>query len=298
MPLPNFLIIGPPKTGSTSLNHYLRQHPKIFMSPVKEPGFFMLEGDPPVKSPYKNRYYTFTRFEDYQALFAGVRDETAIGEASTRYFYSLKAAEGIRQRMPAAKLVTVLRNPIDRAFSEYLMLSLNKTEPLKTFEAVVERDLARLDDLDSVETGKAYVRGGFYLHFLQYYFSRFPREQIKVIFFDDLRDRPDQVLEDLFNFLGVPPVAIKDQGIYNKSGVPRSELLHTLFFRPNPLKDTVKSLVPGFLRRMVRKNLRNSNLVKPRLSPETRKRLAEVYRDEVEGLGKFFQRDLSHWLAG
>src|SRR5690348_12453358 len=112
MTLPNFIVIGPPKTGTTSLNSYLKQHPQIFMCPIKEPGFFMLEGEP-LASDRPAGGYSITNLADYQKLFEGVKKQTAIGEASTQYFYSQKAATRISHYVPGARLVTILRDPAE-----------------------------------------------------------------------------------------------------------------------------------------------------------------------------------------
>ena len=123
MTMPNFLIIGAMRAGTTSLYHYLKQHPQVYMSPVKEPRFFALEGEKPDPGrPTDERLmnHSITDIEAYRALFQAVSKETAIGEASPLYLYSPKAPERIRHYIPDAKLIAVLRDPVERAYSHFL----------------------------------------------------------------------------------------------------------------------------------------------------------------------------------
>src|SRR5688572_7713518 len=124
MVMPNFLIIGAAKAGTTSLYSYLNQHPQIFMSPVKEPNFFALEGEKlnfrgPGDAQVINRY-SITQLESYRAHFKGITQETCIGEASTLYLDHPKAVERIQHYTPKARLITILRDPVERAFSNFL----------------------------------------------------------------------------------------------------------------------------------------------------------------------------------
>ena len=120
--LPNFLIIGAAKAGTTALWHYLRQHPEIYMSPHKEPRFFALYGQPVnFKGPGdKTRFKFVTELQEYHQLFAGVQNEKAIGEASPWYLYVKSAAPAIKKMLPDVKLVVFLRDPVERASTNYL----------------------------------------------------------------------------------------------------------------------------------------------------------------------------------
>src|SRR5882762_10194104 len=139
--LPNFFIVGAMKAGTTSLYHYLDQHPQVYMSPIKEPCYFSSETRPEnmgpefqeqalrgirdtredIRGPMREKRLAglVVDWEDYVSLFRDVKGEIAIGEASIRYLWSKMAPENIRSRITAAKIIMVLRNPADRAFSEY-----------------------------------------------------------------------------------------------------------------------------------------------------------------------------------
>ena len=138
--LPNFLIIGAAKGGTTSLYHYLNQHPQVYMSPMKEPRFFALENEKlnfqnPDKAINKT---SVTSLSEYYKLFDGVTNETAIGEASPLYMYSTKAVERIAHYVPTAKLIAILRNPVDRAYSCYKHLIA--LEPYSFADAILHED--------------------------------------------------------------------------------------------------------------------------------------------------------------
>ena len=142
MPWPNFFIIGAAKSGTTSLYHYLKQHPQIYMSPVKEPRFFAFHGETLEIDRYDQLSRadlrliladSITKPSDYLALFNGVKDEKAIGEASPLYLQIPQVAARIHQFIPHAKLLAVLRNPIDRTYSQFLMHSRNGLAPSKDF---------------------------------------------------------------------------------------------------------------------------------------------------------------------
>ena len=118
MTLPNFLIIGSAKGGTSSLHYYLRQHPQIFMPDLKEPRFFALEGE---TLNFQNpdsaiNHDSVTNLREYKNLFANAINEIGIGEASPLYLYSEKAVRRIKHYVPDAKLIVILRNPVDRSF--------------------------------------------------------------------------------------------------------------------------------------------------------------------------------------
>jgi hypothetical protein len=295
MTLPNFIVIGPPKTGTTSLNSYLKQHPRIFMCPIKEPGFFMLE-EMHIPSNRSTKGYSITHLADYERLFDRVENQSAIGEASTRYFYSQKAAERIKHYIPSARLITILRDPAERAYSEYLMLRLNRQEKLPGFEQAVDRELKR-DAAQATDPAEGYIRGSFYYDHLQTYLARFPAAQLKIILYEDYLANPQKIMAEIFRFLDVEELTrIDTSDIHNKSGIPRSEIIGRIFGSPGLLKRALKRFVPKQLWKKARLQLRNYNLQRPAMSPETRSKLVALYREDILSLQDFLDRDLSAWL--
>jgi hypothetical protein len=315
--MPNFLIIGAAKSGTTALYHYLKQHPQIYMSPVKEPRFFAFAGEKlAFCGPGDQRINdsSITDSELYRMLFAGVSSETAIGEASPVYLCSPKAAERIKHYIPEAKLIAILRNPVDRAYSHFMHHIRDGYEPITDFAQALAEEEKRINA--NWEFTWHYKQCGFYYTQLKRYYDRFHQNQIKVYLYEDFNRDSCAVLRDIFRFLGVDETFIPDTSIrYNVSGVPRNKMLHAvlagmkLLSRPTPVHAPRRPLdtgarwtrvlhsvfFPNALRRIAI-GLRNRNLVKPQLPPQIRRQLSAAYHEDILRLQSLIQRDLSQWL--
>lgn len=300
MTMPNFVIIGAGKSGTTALYRYLEQHPQVYMSPVKETNFFALEGgkadfrDP--SAPERINSWSVTDLQDYEALFDRASDELALGEASPLYLYDGRAPGAIRRHVPDARLIAVLRDPAERAHSAFTHLVRDGLEPHADFgRALAEEDRRVADHWSWIWH---YKRMGFYHEQLKRYFDIFDEEQITVYLYEDLRSDPMGVVADIFGRLGVDPRFRPDTSVrFNRSGIPKSKALHSFLMRSSPLKAPFKRLVPTKLRKRLVADLRNRNLREPpRLSPEMRLRLNEAYREDILGLQDLIQRDLTGWL--
>ena len=201
MVLPNFLIIGAAKAGTTSLYSYLKQHPQIYMSAVKEPRFFA----PEIYTDYNNvarsgvKEVPFT-LEEYEQLFADVTTEIAIGEASTEYLYFPDVAARIKERIPEVKLIAILRNPVERAFSAFCYQLRDDYEPL-TFEAALEVESERIKQ--GYRQGWHYQKVGFYYEQVKRYLDTFEPEKIKIYLHEELIGNSIGVTQDIYSFLGV-----------------------------------------------------------------------------------------------
>jgi len=297
MTMPNFLIIGAAKCGTSSVYHYLRQNPEIYMSPIKEPHFFALEGQTtrfggPDDGMLRNG---ITRMEDYRTLFQNASTERVIGEASTSYLYDPIAPRRIRHHLADVKLVVILRNPVDRAYSNFLYMSKRQLEPLPDFERALQEEDIRIRDHWS--PGWHYRQRGFYFRQLRRYFELFNARQIGIWLFDDLLADPAGLVQGVSRFLGIettytPNVFDK----HNVSGLPRIRLLHRLLIKSKPFKGIVKPLLPATVRNRISKLLRGLYVAKPPLPVRIRKQLINEYREDVLKLEDLIQRDLSDWL--
>src|SRR5918997_438225 len=166
MTMPNFLIIGAMKSGTTALYYYLEQHPEIYMSPVKEPNFFSSQEQ-------ENAADAVTHIGTYQHLFRGVSGQKAIGEAPHSYLYEPGAAAEIRRYSPDAKLIAILRNPIDRAHSHFLHMVRSGTEPLDDFARALQEDVV---GIHKERIFQDYIGRGLYYDQLKRYFNAFSRD--------------------------------------------------------------------------------------------------------------------------
>ena len=302
MTLPNFLIIGAAKAGTTSLYHYLKQHPQVFMCPVKEPIFFALEGS-------KARFhgpgdqetvdgYSVTSYQDYCALFQNVSSETAIGEASTLYLYdnSSDTIKRLQHYVPDVKLISVLREPVERAYSHFLYMVGKHSEPLNDFPQALAEEEWR--SRDNWWPAWHYKKMGFYYAQLKPFFDAFEPSQMAVYLYEDLVTDPSQLMRSLFEFLGVDETFNPDMGIHHNiiSGKPKNKLLNDFLTKPNLVRTGLQPLLPCGWSKKIAAKIRAQNLSKPPLPLEVRKQLAPSYREDILKLQDLIERDLSHWL--
>ncbi len=303
--MPNFLIIGTSKAGTTALYLYLKQHPQIYMSSIKEPRFFAFEGEKlDFKGPADEslKQGIVTNIKDYCALFQGVSRERAVGEVSPVYLYSTKAPERIRHYIPDVKLIAVLRNPIERAYSNFLAKVRDGSEPLTDFAQVLQEEETRIRNNWSYTWH--YRQRGFYYAQLRRYFNKFDREQIRVYLYEDWKASNIMILQEIFHFLNVDDTFVPDISVRpNVSGIPRSEILHRYLTKRNLIMSTLKPFLPRRLRQRILAKLRTAfvnlmslNLVRPQLPLEVRRQLVQEYREDILRLQELIDRDLSKWL--
>jgi hypothetical protein len=300
MTMPNFLIIGAAKSGTSALYEYMKQHPQIYMSPVKEPNFFALEGEKldfqgPGDQEAIARWST-TSIEAYRMLFQGASNQLAIGEASPLYLYSPKAPHRLRHYAPEMKLIVILRHPVERAYSAFLMMIRDGREPYDSFAQALQEEDSRIRN--KWEHIWHYKSMGFYYNQLVRYFEIFDREQISIYLYEDLKKNPIGLLRDVFRFIGVDETFMPDMTSRpNISGLPRSTLLFSLLNRRNPIKTAVRPFLPHGLRKRILTYVDERNLIKPPLPTEVWKHLIEEYRQDIVNLQNLIQRDLSDWVV-
>lgn len=292
MTLPNFLILGAQKAGTTSLYFYLAQHPEIYMSPVKEPHFFTFgDGNTNYKDPDFDPNRLVIDFQAYQSLFDGVTNEKAIGEASPSYLYNPRAVQQIKTYIPSAKFIAVLRNPIERAFSNYMHCRRDGRETFSTFESALAQETQRINS--GWSDLWHYQQQGFYFEQLSRYFANFNPNQIKIFLYDDFQKKPHEMVKQILEFLDVDPTWTPDiSAKHNVSGVPRNSLALNIIKGAKPFNRAFKRIVPS----TTRKALRELILVRPTISTSVRESLEELYFEDVLKVQALIDRDLSHWF--
>jgi len=297
--MPNFLVIGAAKAGTTSLHYYLGQHPEVFVSPVKEPHFFALGGERPrFRSPGADGGINLKSVADprgYERLFDGVRDEKAVGESSTSYLYSPEAAGSIKSLMPEAKLIAVLRDPAERAYSTFLALRLDGREPLGDFSLALAAEDERIEG--GWEHIWHYKSLGFYHAQFARYREAFEEGRLRVYLYEDLSADPRGVMRDAYSFLGVDDSFTPDTARrHNMSGVAKNGFLVSMVRKRHPVKTAIKPLFPASLRRRLVSSVQERVLSRPPFPPEIRRELVDAYREDVLMLQEMLGRDLSAWL--
>lgn len=300
MVLPNFLIFGVQKAGTTSIYSYLEQHPQVYTSPRKETDFFcrdlsqsVSDDEPRLTRGGRKRILTV---EDYASLFSGVTDEIAIGEASPNYLFRHEnAVAGIKQHVPNAKLIAVLRNPVERAYSDYLM---------HVRQVVGNRKPLAEQVATSAESSHTLLKGRYYKG-MKHFIDTFGSEQVKVFLYDDLRKDSTKLMRQVYEFIGVDPDYKVDTGRKQQTAqVPKNQSIHQLLQTNNPVRQlagaVLKKVMPEEKRQKLRSRLIAANSTGKDglpLSAEDRQLLENYYRDDVRALQDLLGRDLSKWFS-
>lgn len=295
--LPNFVIIGAAKGGTTSLYRYLSGHPDVYMSPVKEPNFFAYEGHPldfrgPRDQELGAPAFAVTSLDAYRALFAARTTERMVGEASPFYLCIDGVAQRMAQRIPDAKLIAVLRDPAERAFSNYVMFLRDRRETLAFREAIVQCDARRRANWAQ---GWQYVDMGFYARQLRAFYAVFPAAQIKICFYEDLSARPQALFREVLDFLQVSPDYTPDFSERLNVSLVKRRRLDRLVNRPNAWRSMARLALPAPMRAAIARHLRSKVHYRPTLSPRDRAMLVDVYRDDIRELESMTGRDLTAW---
>ena len=303
MSLPNLLVIGAQKSGTTALFLALYKHPQIYMPRAKEPWFFAYRDQSlaftnPNGTHYNNAIYT--DLARYQALYAGAGDVPIRGEASTAYLMAdcaEIAAANIQEHLPDVKLVAILRQPAERAYSAFCHLRMLQSEPERDFQRALAVEAAAARARWSPDF--RYRANGYYAALLTPYLARFDRAQIHIILYDEWLAQPEATLSALFEWLGVGATLQPSmfQRVYESRAI-RSRLIDRLLFAPSAIKQKVSTLLPTTWRQAISRTLQRLNRPKfPPLSPQIWQELTNGYQEDILQLQGILNRDLHHWLV-
>ena len=300
--LPNFLIIGTAKAGTTSLHRYLGTNPQIYLSPIKEPKYFAFPETPPIfKGPDSDhRNYglgVVWKLEEYRRLFEGRTNELAAGEISPQYLYCECSPGAIRQLIPEARLIAILRDPSDRAYSHFCHSRRDGREPLADFGAALAAEDKRI--AAGWWFNFHYRNRGYYAKQLKRYLEIFPRDQILVLLYEDMAADCPGFLRRICSFLEVDETFEFDvTERHNMTrGIPRSLLFSRFLHSTGRAKHFFRALVPAHARRSVFKRLDSANLgPKPVFDPEIRRQLVSQFKTDILELEQLIDRDLSAWM--
>ena len=296
--LPNFLIVGAAKSGTSSLHNYLNQHAEVFMPSynkedmkVKEPRFLIKDL---VEHRLHNGVWTWV---EYQSLFKDVKDKKAIGESSVLYlYYYHHAIKNIKLRLgDDVKIIIMLRNPADRAYSAFQHVSRGFQEQHSFEEALVIEE-GRLEKDQELTPMVMYKDMGLYYEMVKAYLDAF--ENVHIILYDDFRDKTDEVLQNVYQFLAINKYQVVDSTSRHNVGGKRwkNKNFKKIFLKNNPLKSVLKLIIPKKIRKGVRSKLVqvSTQTVVP-MQFETRKMLNAFFEEDIQKLSDLLNMDLTHW---
>lgn len=305
--VPDFLIVGAARAGTTTIYSHLSKHPMVFMPKVKEPMFFSVYSqdafyiDPKSK---KRVSFIIKELEGYLNLFQSAENYKLLGEASTWYLYhyqsTIKNLKKIySERFNDLKIIIILRNPVERVWSHYWMKKRNGEEQLD-FEKAINPETIRHRIDNHLIPGYDYIGFSKYYNQVKAYKENF--EYVKILIFEELKKSISEGITEILQFLGVDAFNFyKKEKELNVSGKPKDKvalLLDKLIFKPNVLKSCLKFLVPFSVRTNLKYSLGKKILKKESLSNHQRQILIDMYKEDVLQLGKLIDKDLSNWLHG
>ncbi|AMW06038.1 sulfotransferase family protein [Gemmatimonas phototrophica] len=292
---PHFLVIGAGRAGTTSLHHYLSQHPQIFLPRVKAPSYWYAVGVPDAMASTLPASFVRDAAE-YDALFANSSPGHVRGEVSPVYLASTAVAQRVAATLPAIRIVVMLRHPVDRVYARWVARRRDGLEPTATFEALIAQE--RDQPLIRPDAHATYLAGGMVSHVLRSWYDAIPADQRLVLWFDDFARDSAASMRTVCRFLGVDDtVPLDTSRSHNRSGGRiRNPMVRAVWSASYPLRRSVRPLVPQALRDRVFQ-LATSQVDRLPLADETRAQLTDLYRDEILALANLTGRDLSSWLA-
>ncbi|HMZ88326.1 MAG TPA: sulfotransferase [Chitinophagales bacterium] len=310
---PTFLIVGAVKAGTTSIHEYLQMHPEVYMSPVKETNHFsdadMLFDhfnvdykqdinanlEKYLAGPMDKKIHIahVRTAEQYAALFKNVTSQKAIGEVSNSYLYLPSTARAIHKALPDVQIVMILRNPVERLYSQFLMnLKLGK---------IVEKDLLKEIEADQVKPVKGwgvshlYLEVGMYYEQVKRYLDIFDKNKVCILYYDDYKKDPTGTMQSLFKFLGVDATFTPDMSKrYNEAGMPRFGKLN-YWLTQIGVYGLVKRIFPSNLKERLKSLIYTKENI-PTITAEEKEYLINYYRKDIEQLQLLLNKDLSNWL--
>lgn len=298
MPPPQFLVIGAARAGTTALHSYLRQHPALFLPTVKEPNYFAYAGETPTcqgpGADFINN--SVTTAEAYAALFAPAPPDAICGEASPLYLYEPRTAQNIHKLAPQVRMIAILRNPIEQAFSHYMYATKLRIETEESFERALELEEKRL--AKGWQPLFGYSRFPRYGEQLARYRALFPVEQILIRTYEDFLSDPVQLMSDIFRHIGVDAAFQPDMSQkLNAGGRPKSRLFQDFLMKRNPITAAIGMVVPKQTRLRIRDKLASVNMKREDdVPPRARKILLDRLSSDIRVLEKILDRDFNAWL--
>jgi len=290
---PSFYIVGAAKAGTSSLYEALRLHPEVFFPWIKEPNYFLSVAPPPLKLEGISSH-CYNNPEAYQELYKDAGNYRATGDASVTYLWDEDAPRRIFQVRPDARILIILRDPIERAYSHYLMLRTLRLEPESSFLKALQVSQRR--DKSYIWTGTLYVEVGLYFEQVKRYLTTFGSEQVLVLLTEHLNENPKETMLRVTQHLGIGPITADDRELgaaRNAFGSPRFPGLYQFASRRLISPDLRRKYLPLGVREWLRASSLLYSHRKPQMDKESRRFLQKIYEPDVARLEQLLGYDLS-----
>jgi len=296
--LPNFFIVGAAKSGTSSLHNYLNQHPEVFMPSYNKEGMKVKEPRFLIKDLVQHRLHNGVwDWEEYKSLFNKVKDEISIGESTVLYLYYFEEAiRNIKYRLDEnVRIIIMLRNPVDRAFSAYTHVARSVKEQL-SFEEALDIEHERLELDPALTPMVMYKDMGLYYNMVKAYLDNF--ENVHIIMYEDFKSDTEKVVKKTLEFLGLNLKVSLETGLKHNVGGKswKTPFLKHFFMKDNFVKKLFRMVLSFSLRKKVRIFL--ESILKQKSKPinkETRDNLVMFFKEDVSKLEQLLQINLKHW---
>lgn len=297
---PNVFIVGAPKCGTTSMHNYLDQHPEIFMSEPKEPRFFCKDFHAEAETNNSKQYFPALTLDEYEECFHGAENYEVIGEASPIYLYSDVAIQKINEFNEDARIIVMLRDPVEQMYSWYYQSLQTGNEWTMSFKEALELESIRKQgkklSSSRFPSSLFYTELANFSEQIKRLNEVFPEDQIKFILLDDLKTNPERVYKSTLEFLHVKDKTfMPDFEVENPSSVPRSKLFNKLKNPAEPIRKAIKKIVPRNIILSIIDMIDYLNITtkpKPDIDPELREELMEMHDQNVRECADLTGRDL------
>jgi len=301
--LPDFIIPGAAKGGTTSAYYYLDQHPEIQMSRLKEPFYFAYAGEEAINFSSGDNPEIITSLADYLELFPATDTAVARGESSTWYLYlhkkTIENIKSIYAGQPLPKIIIFLRNPVARCWSHYRMNVDNGWEDLP-FEQAISKDIIKERLKNNYAPTYDYIGFGRYYQQVKAYLDNF--DQVKIVLFEDFKAAPEKTMQELFQFIGVNDYFLPDTSVrFNVSGPPKNRALNYILFGDHFIKRLFRPVVDKLNsiqlvdNMMLRIRANNSREISP--DDQLLQKLRDTYQKNIHKLEKKLTMDLGQWYT-
>ena len=277
---PNLFLVGAPRAGTTTLYDFLKRTKGIYMSNKKEPHYFSQSIEP------KFLFKPIRDEKKYLDLFKDVKDEKIVGEASTTYLWDPKAHLLIHEKSPDAKIIILLRDPVQRAYSNYLLrISSGKTY---SFSDSIKQALEAKNDFYK----GVIIKGGFYAEQIKRYLDEFGSDRIKIIIFEEFIKEPRRIVKEVLEFLEINEETPKEIKLtHNILTKPRNKiaagLMQNIFIR-----NTAKILLPYQVSEIIVRKIFGKEITKPDMPKKDKEFLEKLYQDDIFKLQKIISRKI------